>query len=444
MVEVRLAGEDAGHGAQVIVQFRPPAAALTVDHMGGDKAPDPAVPPLKPGIVADLAQHRCRRDAFGQRPPVAVGPVGPVIPGQRIVKPALRPVPADVAGVQEQGLRRLGQPGMGAPAQLPQLHQQARPFQRMARRGARRAEHRVSGIGAVHRPVGGEMLGHAPAFGAGMAVDDQRRDALGHGQVQAVARCLEGGHQRFGQVHVAVLAAITAHGLPVGGVFLGRGPGSLIPEAGEQHIGHIGQQGIGIGVAHDFGRRSCQQHEGMAVGLLAGIDRARIIDCPVPAATLPVLMPSAQEFHAVIDHPVCPRQAQQMGHRKAMHHPRGVMQAAHRAARIRCGQRLAPVIQTEESAPGVDRRPLEKAEQPARLIQQPGPVNRAAQKIRSARRGPVGGVGMGHLGISGSRALADFRSSSRSPARLICTGPARSNSPFSRRCIPSSLISVSI
>ncbi len=43
-----------------------------------------------------------------------------------------------------------------------------------------------------------------------MPADDEAGDALGLVEIGGVARRLEGGHQRLGQVHVGVLAAIVA------------------------------------------------------------------------------------------------------------------------------------------------------------------------------------------------------------------------------------------
>ena len=112
----------------------------------------------------------------------------------------------------------------------------------MAGGGARRAEHRVAFVAAIHLPVAVEMLCHPPALGAGMAVDDQIGDPFRHRQVIAAARGLERRHQRLGQVHVGVLAPVWAKGGPVCGIFLGGSTRRVIPEPAQQHIGDIGHQ----------------------------------------------------------------------------------------------------------------------------------------------------------------------------------------------------------
>ena len=85
----------------------------------------------------------------------------------------------------------------------------------MARRIAEGAEHVGAAIFEIDRPIGVVMLGHAPAGGAGAPVQDEIGDALGPRQEIGLARRLEGRHQRFGQVHIGVLAAIVAERRPV-------------------------------------------------------------------------------------------------------------------------------------------------------------------------------------------------------------------------------------
>ena len=53
MVDVRLADEDIIDRLERCVDFGEPATLAVVDQMVGDKCPDPTVPDLECGIIAD-------------------------------------------------------------------------------------------------------------------------------------------------------------------------------------------------------------------------------------------------------------------------------------------------------------------------------------------------------------------------------------------------------
>ena len=53
MVDVRLADEDIIDRSECCVDFGKPATFAVVDQMVGDKCPDPTVPDLECGIIAD-------------------------------------------------------------------------------------------------------------------------------------------------------------------------------------------------------------------------------------------------------------------------------------------------------------------------------------------------------------------------------------------------------
>ena len=71
-----------------------------------------------------------------------------------------------------------------------------------------------------------------------------------------------------------------------------------------------------------------QQHEGVPIGLFAGIHRASSIDAPEIAAMLRIMVAFAQIPHAVVDDALGARNAKLLGNDKAMHHARGIMDLA--------------------------------------------------------------------------------------------------------------------
>ncbi len=298
-----------------------------------------------------------------------------------------------------------------AATQLPDLQQEPRPFQGMAGCSAIGPEHRAAGIVTVELPIGGEMLGDAPAILCRMAADDEIGDALGHAQIGAVMGRLEGGHQGLGQMHVGILAAILVIGLPVAGEFLGRGAMLLFPEALGEHGRDIGQQAIGIGMASQFGAGCRQQHESMAIGLLGVVCRAVLADPPEIAAMPGVAMALPEIPHAMIDHGIGAGPAEQIGNGEAMGHAGGGMQQAAGgcASRKSRWKRLAGIIQIEEATARIDTALLEEGEDVFGLLQQPIAVAGKAGPFlrRLLMRWCIRGGRCGHLSSSIDLRLVD-------------------------------------
>ncbi len=177
----------------------------------------------------------------------------------------------------------------------------------------------------------------------------------------------------------------------------------------------------------------------MAIGLLGVVDRANVVDAPEVAAIDGIAMARPGEFHALIDHPVCPRQTHQMRHRIAMHHARGLVQVADLAARARRWKRLPPVVERIEPTGGIDRSGLKESEQPAGLLQQPGAVHRAQDEIGmrwwgcSALMGAVGHDGSPLAVHSRETGLSDAKRKSKRPPSATSTGPASSSRAFRRK-----------
>ena len=154
----------------------------------------------------------------------------------------------------------------------------------MARRHAVGAEHVGALVVAVDRPVGAIMLGHAPVAGGRGAAQDEVGDALGLDEEAAVAGRLEGRHQRFGEMHVGVLAAIVGERRPVVAEFLGARAVRLVPKARLENLGDVGEQRVGVRMADAFGARRRQQDEGVAIGELVALARAVVVERPEIAA----------------------------------------------------------------------------------------------------------------------------------------------------------------
>ncbi len=152
VVDVGAAFENARDGLERAVEFRAPAMR-PVDHMGAEEAPDAPVPFFVNRIAVDRAEHGGGADAFGQGPPKAIRLVRLIAPVERIVEAANLPVPADRCRLAEEPSRRLDHPAFAAASKLPELDEQAAPFERMARRRSARAEHRIAFVGPVDLPA---------------------------------------------------------------------------------------------------------------------------------------------------------------------------------------------------------------------------------------------------------------------------------------------------
>ncbi len=217
------------------------------------------------------------------------------------------------------------------------------------------------------------VLGHLPARGPRVPSDDVGGDRFGPVEIEPLTRRLEGGHRRLGEVHIGVLAAVARDARPVAAEFLGRGARLSLPEAGRKHLGHVGDQPVGIRVADELGARRGEQHEGVAVGLLPVVAP----DAPHVAAVGGVAMRVPQEIHAVVDEAVGPGAPHQPGDGEAVNGTRGDVDLAHRL-----GSRPAGIVEGEEPAFRVEARRLEEIEEIGRLLDQPAAVIRQRHPIR--------------------------------------------------------------
>ncbi len=143
---------------------------------------------------------------------------------------------------------------MLALAQHPELENEASPFQPVAGGGAGRAEHLVAAIILVQDPVLIEMLWHAEIQCTGGTTNDEVGDTLGLGQIVPVARRFKRCHQRFGQMHVGVLAAIILDGRPIAIEFFFDCAVLFFPEPGLKNVGNVGQHLVCQRMANCFGR----------------------------------------------------------------------------------------------------------------------------------------------------------------------------------------------
>src|SRR3954453_5679558 len=110
----------------------------------------------------------------------------------------------------------------------------------------------------------------------------------------------------------------------------------------------------------------------MTISLLAVVGRAIEADLPVISAVDWIFMARPQKFHPVIDHGVRAGTAHQMGHREAMHHPRGRVKLTLMAGRSgACRQRPPLIVEIDEPAQRVYACILIKIQKSVRLIEQP-------------------------------------------------------------------------
>ena len=368
-----------------------------VDHMGDEEAPDAPVPFFIRRVGLDGAERSGGADALGAGPPIAIRLIRPVAPVERVVEAAKLPVPADRCRLAEQLCRGFDHPCLTAASELPELDKQAAPFERMAGGRAARAEHRIALIVPVDLPILGEMFGDPPALVAGVAIDDQGRDALRLVEIATLARRLEGRHQRFGEMHVGVLAAISSHRRPIGIVFFRGRAGRLVPESVLDHLRHVGKQTRRVGMPHAHRRRGGEQDEGMAVSLLRRVGGFLVIHAPEIAAVLSVAHSLPQERHAMVDDAVGAWKPEQMRDGEAMHHARCVVHPPVRAfvSGLR-RERPRVLIQREEAARRIEGGKLEEVEEGAGVVDEPQPVRRQRREARRPGYGKVLDRGVRH------------------------------------------------
>ena len=234
------------------------------------------------------------------------------------------------------------------------------------------------------------MFGDSPAFVARVAIDDQRGDALRLVEIEALAGRLEGGHQRFREMHVRVLAAIRAHRRPVGIVFFRGRAGGLVPEPVLDDLRHVREQARGVGMAHAHRGRGGEQDEGVAVSLLRRVGRLLVVHPPEIAAVLAVAHPLPKERHTMIDNAVGARKPEQMCDGEGMHHARGSGRLPVRPfVSGLWRQRPRVLIQREEPARRIERGKLEEVEQRAGVVDEPQPMRRQRREARRPGYGKV-------------------------------------------------------
>ncbi len=207
-------------------------------------------------------------------------------------------------------------------------------------------------------------------FGGRRPAEDEVGDALGLGEVRALARRLERRHQRLCQMHIGILAAIGRDRRPVFCEFLGARAVARLPEAPLQDVADVGEQPVRLRMADDFRARSGEQHEAMAIRELLALARAVVIEGPEIAAVLRVAMALEDGLHPVVDEIARARPPEEMADREAMDHARRRMQRAHAIGL----DRMSRVVERMEAAGGIDRFVLEEAEEAIGLSLQPAPM----------------------------------------------------------------------
>ncbi len=217
---------------------------------------------------------------------------------------------------------------------------------------------------------------------AGHPPQNEIGDALGLVEIGALAGRLERRHQRLGQVHVGILAAIGRDRRPIGGELLGARAMRRLPEPPVDDFADVGEQPIGLGMPDDLRARGGEQHEGVAIGELVALARAVVVERPEIAAVDAVAMAIEQRLDAVVDKIVRAGAPEQMADRKAMNHAGGRMERAGALA----GDRMARVVKRVEAAGRVERLAFEEREQAVGLAEQPAAVAGVAPPRRGFDR----------------------------------------------------------
>ena len=385
VVDVGLAEERIGVGRSAIVELRMPAAIDTVDEAGGDEIPDAAVPVLEHGVAgrprAAHGPRRCPRSTAtsSDRGCAARRTIRACSRSRPSPCPSPRRRPAGTARRMPPAARR------AAAAEFPELEQQAGPFQPVAGRRAIGAEHGAAGILRVEVPARLEMLGQPPARGAGMPVDDEVGDALGHAQILVVAGRLEGRHQRLGEVHVGVLPAIGPSGLQSRENSSATAPCCSSQNRVIEHLGDVGEEPVGVGMARRpwrSTRRGARRRGHRPAWCRRWVRHSRRPRDSRPAR---VAVAVPDEVHAVVDDGVRAGPSHQVGDGEAVDHAGRRMELARGPAPGRESRRhrASRGVEIVEATRGI-QAVLEEIQQAVRLPQQPVPVRR--------QRGPVAGV----------------------------------------------------
>src|SRR5579863_2875398 len=234
----------------------------------------------------------------------------------------------------------------------------------MAGRGAIRPKHRAARIGPIDAPVATEMFRKSPIVRSRMTPDDQIRDSFGHVYIGRIACCLERGHQRLGEMHIRVLAAIRIVNLPITSESLSNCPELLFPKLLSYDRRDVSDQPISVGMAGHLGARRGQEDKGVTIGLFCRVRRTIVADRPIIPSIVRVAVAIPQEVHSVIDNDVGARPTHEIGDRVSMNDsggrkeiPRGLASGA-----IAGGCWASLVVEIVKAAKRINDSPLEKRE----------------------------------------------------------------------------------
>src|SRR5208337_2003950 len=252
MIDVNLAEEGTGIRLKSVVDLRSPSSVLSVDEACSDEAPNPPIPFFVDRSAVDgVHKSRCPH-AFATRPPVPVAYMRSAVPTQSVVEAARDLVPSFRNSLGKERLGAGGKPVQLALPELPQLEQQARPLQPVARRRPVGTKHRAARIISVDLPVLREMLRQTPSAFRRAAANNEIGDPFSHAKVSRIRGRFERRHERFRQVHVGVLAPITIVGAPVAPEFLRGGAELFFPETLADHARNVVQQPLCVGMASNL------------------------------------------------------------------------------------------------------------------------------------------------------------------------------------------------
>ena len=223
-------------------------------------------------------------------------------------------------------------------------------------------------------------------MGRGHPVGEEAEDPPGAVQPDPVAGGLEGGQHRLDPVHVGVHPAIGGERRPVLGEFVPEQAAGVVPVAGLDHLGDVGEQAVGIGVPGVPGAGGGEQHEDMAIGQLHPVPRPAAADRPQVAAMPGVAVVRPQEGHAGIDDPVGAAIAEGLAHRVGMHEAGGGVQFLRGVGQGRAvpGQHVEAAVPAQAGA--------EEVELPAGIRGEECPVDGIVQ--------PAAGSGFGSDGLA--------------------------------------------
>ena len=231
-----------------------------------------------------VGDHRCA---------VPVGRIDEPLRAVRVPRIVHRPRKQVLGGV-DVGPRAVS---VGEGAQRP-LHDEARPFDAMARRGAIRFELVVLLVGVafeVQRPVGFEMLGDAPPVVC-RPFDDVVDDAAGADAIGVVPGGVGHGQERFGGVHVGVETTVRVELGEFGVPGVDGQTDFVIPEMLVIRGKRLIKQFLGTRTSGQQGRGCGEYHEGMRIADLARSMGAVREHLRIPAAVLVVMQNAGQSL----------------------------------------------------------------------------------------------------------------------------------------------------